>query len=91
MSRVPDAPSITLPRGWSQRVKSAMLYVVSLARFALAYTRCWATNSPVARVRLKAENDRLRQRVALLTEEIRIKGARMKSMRQIDHTALRPT
>ena len=55
-----------------------MLHVISLAQFALAYTRGWAVNSQVARVRLKAENDRLRQQVALLTEEVRIKDARMK-------------
>ncbi len=34
-------------------------------------------NSRVTRVRLKAENDRLGQQVAMLTEEIRIKDARM--------------
>jgi putative transposase len=50
---------------------------MSLAQYALAYTRSWAVNSPVARVRLKAENCQLRQQVALLTEEIRIKDARM--------------
>ncbi len=55
-----------------------MLHVISLAQFALAYTRGWAVNSQVARVRLKAENDRLRQQVAWLTEEIRIKDARMR-------------
>jgi putative transposase len=55
-----------------------VLHVISLAQFALAYTRSWAVNSPVARVRLKAENAQLRQQVALLTEEIRIKDARMK-------------
>ncbi len=55
-----------------------MLHVISLAQFALAYTRGWAVNSQVARVRLKAENDRLRQQAARLTAEIRIKDARMR-------------
>ena len=68
---------IPLPRGWPQHARSAMLHVISLAQFALAYTRGWAVNSQVARVRLKAENDRLRQQAAWLTEEIRIKDARM--------------
>ncbi len=68
---------IPLPRGWSQHARSAMLHVISLAQFALAYTRGWAVNSQVARVRLKAENDRLRQQAAWLAEEIRIKDARM--------------
>lgn len=73
-----DSIKIPLPRGWPECVRSAMLHVISLAQFALAYTRGWAVDSPVAPVRLKAENDRLRQQVALLTEETRIKGDRMK-------------
>ena len=75
-----NPPRITLPRGWPRRVKSAMLHVISLAQYATAFTRSWAVNSPITRVRLKTENDRLRQHVALLTEEIRIKDARMKSI-----------
>ncbi len=80
MTNSRNPPRITLPRGWPGRVKSAMLHVISLAQYATAFTRSWAVNSPIARVRLKAENDRLRQHVALLTEEIRIKDARMKSI-----------
>lgn len=38
----------------------------------MAYTRRWAVNSQIARLRLKAENHQLRQCVALLTEETRI-------------------
>ncbi len=55
-----------------------MLNVIALAQYAAASTRSWAVNSPIARQRLKAENDQLRQEVALLTEEIRIKDERMK-------------
>ena len=54
-----------------------MLHVVALARYATAYTRGWATNSLDGRVRLKVENDRLQQEIALLREEIRIKDTRM--------------
>jgi putative transposase len=54
-----------------------MVHAISLAQFAMAYARSWAVNSPVVRVRLKAENDRLKQEVALLNEEIRIKDVRM--------------
>ena len=67
-----------LPRGWPKSVKSAMLQVISLAHYAMSYTRSWAVNSPIARLRLKAENERLCQRVAFINEEIRIKDARMK-------------
>jgi hypothetical protein len=78
MSRQPDAPQVPLPRGWSQQVKSTVLHVIVLAQYAMSYTRGWAIDSPIRRLRLKAENDRLRQEVALLAEEIRIKDARMK-------------
>ncbi len=69
---------IPLPRGWPRHVKSAVLHAIALGQYAMAFTRSWAVNSRIARVQLKAENDQLRQEVALLTEEIRIKDARMK-------------
>src|ERR1035437_7280566 len=72
-----STPAIPLPRGWSSHIKSAMLHVISLAQFAMAYPRGWAPNSPNARVRLKAEHDRSQQEVALLNEELRIHRARM--------------
>ncbi len=69
-----------LPNSWCPAVKSAVLHVISLAQFATARTRGWAANSVNARVRLKAENDRLRQTVELLREEIRIKDARLEQV-----------
>jgi hypothetical protein len=58
-------------------VRSAVIHAISLAHFSLTSTRSWAVNSWNARVRLKAENDRLRQEIALLREEMRIKDSRM--------------
>ena len=66
-----------LPRSWPATVRSAMLDVLSLAKYAAVYTRSWAADSPNVRVRLQAENNRLLQEVALLREEVRIKDARM--------------
>ena len=80
MTKHKNPPGISVPRGWPDRVKSATLHVISLAQFALAYTRGWAANSQIARVRHKAENARLMGEVALLTEELRIKDARMKQI-----------
>jgi putative transposase len=77
MAQHADLPRIDLPRAWPKRVRSATLHVIAFAQYAAAYTRSWAINSRIARTRLKAENDRLRQEVALLSEEIRIKDARM--------------
>jgi transcriptional regulator with XRE-family HTH domain len=58
-------------------VQTAVLHIVSLAQTALTYTRSWAVNCPHARIQLRAERDRHRQEVALLTEELRIKDGRM--------------
>jgi putative transposase len=91
MAKRKNRPEIPLPCGWPGCVKSAMLHIISLAQFALAYTRGWAVKSPVARVRLKAENERLRQQLALLTEEIRIKDARMKRVPSPNRPHYTPT
>ncbi|HBO45079.1 MAG TPA: hypothetical protein DD670_14350, partial [Planctomycetaceae bacterium] len=61
-------------------VRSSILHTISLAQFALAYTRGWAVNCPVARVRLKARLDRANQEIALLREQIRICNARMEAI-----------
>ncbi len=66
-----------LPRRWRRHAKAAVLQVVALARAALTQARGWCANSPLARVRLAAENERLRSEVALLVEELRIKDARI--------------
>ena len=75
-----SALKIQLPKSWPATVGVAMLHVVSLAKYAAVYTRSWAADSSNARVRLRAEKDRLREEVALLREEMRIKDARMASL-----------
>ena len=71
-------PDIPLPSGWAKNVKSAVLQVISLAHYAIVAARGWAANSITARVRLAADNDRLKQETQLLREELRIKDARMR-------------
>jgi putative transposase len=68
---------IHLPKHWAGHVKSSVLQVISLAHYAIAYARGWAANSINARVRLASEVSRLKEQVALLNEELRIKDARM--------------
>ena len=80
MSRFTNPAKLQLPKSWSTCVRSAVLHVVSLARYAAVYTRSWAADSPNARVRLKAAKDHVEQDAALLREEIRIKDARMASI-----------
>ena len=69
--------TIPLPKSWPAKVRSAMLHVVSLAKYAVVYTRSWAADCPKARVRFRAERDRHQEDNALLREELRIKDARM--------------
>ena len=68
---------VPLPDGWTGCVRTAVIYVISLAHYAITYARGWAANSINARVRLATENGRLKQEIRLLREEIRIKDARM--------------
>jgi putative transposase len=68
---------IHLPKHWTSHVKSAVLHVISLARFSITYSRSWAANSINARVRLATEVSRLKEQVALLCEELRIHNTRM--------------
>ena len=70
-------PRISLPKSWPKHVRAALLHVIALAQYATTYTRSWAVDNMNGRVRLKAENDRLLQELALDREEIRIKDARM--------------
>ena len=74
MSAKESAPKVALPKGWSNNIKSAMLHVISLAQFGMAYTRGWAANSINSRIRVQAECEWLQQQVAQLTEEIPHQG-----------------
>jgi transposase InsO family protein len=68
---------LPLPRSWPRKVRSAAVHAISLAQASLTVARGWAANSWDASVRLQEENDRLRQEIHLLLEELRIKDARM--------------
>src|SRR6266571_2508803 len=72
--------SLPLPRGWSRRVRSAVIQVISLARTSLALSQGWASESMNPELRQQAEEDRLQQEIQLLREEIRIKDARMEQL-----------
>ena len=73
---MPDPP-IPLPPDWPKLTKSGIVHAIALAHFVLTYVRGWCANSRIARVRLAAERDILRNEVALLQEERRIKDERM--------------
>jgi hypothetical protein len=71
------ATATSLPRAWPRLVRSAVVHALGMARVALNTGRGWAADSWNARLQLNAENDRLRQEIGLLLEELRIKDARM--------------
>ena len=56
------ARSLTLPRGWPRRVRSAAVHAISLADFALTTALGWAAQSLSPRLHLRAEIERLQQR-----------------------------
>ena len=70
-------PRIPLPKNWRSHVRSAVLHTISLAHFSMVHARGMAAGHIRRRVRLAAQNERLREECALLREEIRIKDARM--------------
>ena len=63
MRAVPADIRLLLPRGWSEQIQSAVIHVISLAHFSATFARSVAANSINARIRLKAENSRLRQEI----------------------------
>ncbi len=75
-----ELPSVPLPKGWPASVQTAILHAIALGRFAVAYTRSWAINSSVKRIRLAARLEHAEQELALLSEENRLLRARILAM-----------
>src|SRR5580704_10173973 len=73
---MPKGPlgATNLPKGWERRLRSAVLSVISLAKYSLAVAHGQARNRHGSR---GAECERLTQEVIQLREELRIKDARM--------------
>ncbi len=61
---------LQLPAGWSKKVKSTILQVISLASMALTAARS-------RRHSLRSELDQARQEIALLEQELKLKDVRM--------------
>lgn len=67
---------IPLPKNWSQHVTMALVCASALGRAVVTGVRGWALNSPLERVRLRAERERLRTLVAQQAEELALLRAR---------------
>ena len=69
--------TLALPAGWSESVKSGLLCALALARRLVLDVRAGFDGEPLPSARMRAQNDRLKARIAVLEEERRIKDARM--------------
>ena len=76
---LPSGP-LPLPKGWPRHLRSAVVHTIALAHAAVTHAHSVAANSVNARIRLKEENERLRNQILLLREETRIKDARMQQI-----------
>ncbi len=85
------ALTIPLPKSWPATVRSAMLHVVSLAKYAAVYARSWASDRADARVRIRAERNRHQEDNGLLHEELRSMDARIASIPAHHRTFCRAT
>lgn len=72
-----ELAKIRLPKDWPSRVKSSVLHVMSLARWAALDGWSAAAVSDHRGNRLRADHERLKQELTLLREELRIKDSRM--------------
>ncbi len=77
MSKMSPFQGVPLPKDWPEYVRLAVIHSIALAHRAITYSRSFAINSSIERVRLAGQLDRALNENALLREEIRIKDARM--------------
>ena len=77
MSKLGAFRGVPLPNDWPEYVKLAVIHSIALAHRAITYSRSFAINSSIERVRLAGQLDRAQNQIAFLQEEIRIKDARM--------------
>jgi hypothetical protein len=84
------SPVIPLPHAWPSRVKSAILHVIGLAQFTIAYTRGWAADSVNTRVRFKAERDRAHRRMPCSANKCASRMSAWLGFSRIDAHSTRP-
>jgi hypothetical protein len=78
----PHRQTVRLPKGWNNRVRSAILDVIALATYSLTVAQGRAREHPEPGSRPTAACQRLQQEVLLLREELRLKDARMAHLPQ---------
>ena len=71
---------IPLPNSWNKHVRASLLHVISLAQFAVAYTRGWAANSINPRLR---EKRRFKEFLILILISLALLSRRVSSNRSV--------
>ena len=74
---VGSTPALPLPRQWPKHAADALVHAVAMARVAIAQVRGGFAGSPIARIVLRSENERLRSELAQTREQMRITDARL--------------
>ena len=77
MRKLSAFQGVPLPKDWPEHIRLAVIHSIALARRAITYSRSFAINSSIERVRLAGQLDSVENENVLLREEIRIKDARM--------------
>lgn len=65
-----ETSSIPMPKNWSKHVKFALVCASALARAVVTEVRGWALNSPIERMRLRAQCERVSSLAAQRAEEL---------------------
>lgn len=91
MSQDSGVAAIPLPKGWPEHARSAIVHVISLAHAAIISARGRVASARDSREHLRAKLDNARAEIGLLTEELRIKDARMTSIDPRRRPHYRPT
>ena len=68
--------TLPLPPQWPQLAADALVHAVAMARVAIAHVHGGFAGSPIARIRLRSQNERLRSELAQIREQVRIKDVR---------------
>ena len=66
MSKLSAFRGVPLPDGWPESVKLAVIHSIALAHRAITYSRSFAINSSIERVRLAGQLDRVQNENVLL-------------------------
>ena len=83
------AIDLPLPRSWKDNLKAAFHHAAAFAHTAVTYSRGWAADSSLVRVRQASELERLKTQLAIALEVgelLRSRFARLTASQRPDYT-----